>query len=243
MIRVATIVKDEAHRYWGAALEAWATFADDIVVFDDDSSDETKEMAERAGADVFNLFDGKDMWGNETPHRAALFNYAMSKSEPGDVVFWLDADMVPCKDPTKFFDVEVGCYAFILYDLWREDSQGLFYRSDHWWRGHEVPRVWALRVPATYDPTKYRWEGRGIHSGHIPSSYFDIHEPTSMVLPKDMGLLHYGYYSEQDRRDRYERYLGVRHKLRPEELEHARTILDPEPNLVKLPFNPELKLY
>ena len=191
-VRIATIVKDEAHRYWESALNAWATFADDIVVFDDDSTDETKQIAEDAGCDVFTLLDHTDMWGNETPHRAALFTYAMGKSDPGDIVFWLDADMVPARDPRKFFDVSVDGYAFNLYDLWGKDTTRLRYRSDDWWRGHDHARVWALRVPDGFKSTDYKWGGRGIHSGHIPASYF-TQDFKSMALPKDMGLLHYGY--------------------------------------------------
>ena len=240
-VRIATIVKDEAHRYWGSALEKWATFADDIIVFDDDSTDETKEMAEDASCDVFTLFDNTDMWGNETPHRAALFAYAMGKSDPGDIVFWLDADMVPARDPSKFFDVAVDGYSFYLYDLWGQDSTGLRYRSDAWWRGHDFARVWALRVPDGFKSTDYPWGTRGIHAGHIPESYFTP-DFQSMVLPKDMGLLHYGYYTGQDRIDRHDRYLGVRHKLTESELKHASTILDPEPKLIRLPFNPDLEL-
>jgi len=241
-VRIATIVKDEAHRYWGSALDAWATFADDVVVFDDGSTDETKEMAEDAGCDVFTLFDNKDMWGNEAPHRAALFAYAMGKSDPGDIVFWLDADMVPAKDPRKFFDVNgVNSFSFYLYDLWGQDSTGLRYRSDAWWRGHDYPRVWALRVPDGFSSVDYKWGTRGIHSGHIPESYFQ-QDLKNMVLPRDMGLLHYGYYTEQDRGDRHERYLSVRNKLTEPELEHACTILDDTPNLVRLPFKPEIEL-
>ena len=241
MIRIATIVKDEAHRYWGSALRQWATFADYIIVIDDDSTDETKDMAEEAGCDVFTLFDNTDMWGNETPHRAALFAYAMGKADPGDIVFWLDADMVPARDPSKFFDVKCDGYSFCLYDLWGQDSSGLRYRSDNWWRGHENPRVWALRVPDDFDQTDVEWGTRGIHSGHIPGSWFTP-EFQTMVLPKDMGLLHYGYYTERDRQNRYDSYIGIRHKLSESEFKHATTIMDPDPKLLKLPFTPELEL-
>ena len=242
MIRIATIVQDEAHRYWGSALAAWKSFADDIVVFDDDSSDETKEMAEDEGCDIFTLFDCKDMWGNESSHRAALFAYAMGKSDPGDIVFWLDADMVPARNPSKFFAVEgVASFSFYLYDLWGKDSKAIWYRSDDWWKGHAYPRVWAVRVPERFSAAAYEWSGRGIHAGHLPPDWF-TQNPGTMVLPKDMALLHYGYYTGQDRRDRHERYHGVRHKLHPEEIEHANTILDSEPSLFRLPFTPELEL-
>jgi len=244
MIRVATIVKDEAGRYFESALAAWQTFADDIIVFDDDSTDNTKQLAESAGADVFNLIDGTDMWGNEAPHRSALFNYAMRKADPDDVIFWLDADMVPAKDPTKFFAIEnLNAWSFNLYDLWGQDQDGrTLYRTDDYWRGHYSPRVWALRKPASYDSESIKWDYRGIHSGHIPSMWFNRPDLKVMIMPTGTSLLHYGYYTQQDREDRHTRYLSVRAQLNPAELAHAQTILDISPILSRLPFTPNLTL-
>jgi len=241
LIRVATIVKNEEHRYWRSALEAWQTFAEDIIVFDDDSEDDTRKIADEMGCDTFNLIDNTDMWGNETPHRAALFNYAMSKAEVDDVIFWLDADMVPAKDPTKFFDVEgPRSWAFKLYDLWAPSM----YRTDEFWRGHLFPRVWAIRKPEDYLASDNVWEGRGIHSGHIPASWWkkESNFTPQMMMPADLSLLHYGYYTPQDRYDRDERYQSVKFHLTPEEIAHAETILDVEPVLRQLPFTPTLTL-
>ena len=239
-IIIATIVKDEAHRYWRSALEAWSDFADSIVVFDDDSTDDTKDIAEEfEKVDLFRLIDGKDMWGNEAPHRAALFNYAMRKGEEGDVVFWLDADMVPLQDPREIFESGGDTFAFKLYDLWGKNV----YREDSWWRGHQNHRVWALRIPAQFDGKDYEWaNARGIHSGHIPGSWWLKNNGPVVYLPQEYSLLHYGYRSDADRRERIERYMGVRHLLTESELRHAQSIGDPSPNLRKLYVKPDYPL-
>ena len=184
------------------------------------------------------------MWGNETPHRAALFNYAMRKADPDDVILWLDADMVPAKDPSKFFDVEgVEAWAFPLYDLWgKSHDSGLLYRADDYWDAHNNHRVWALRRPEEFDSTTIRWDGRGIHSGHIPSSWWDGLTRPPMIMPKDMALLHYGYFDDDDRSDRHKRYLSVKNQLTTHELAHAQTIIDPTPNLRTLQFTPDMTL-
>jgi glycosyltransferase involved in cell wall biosynthesis len=236
---IATIVKDEASRYWRSALEAWSEFADLVVVFDDDSTDDTRSIAEEFDkVDLFRLIDGQDMWGNEAPHRAALFNYAMLKGETGDVVFWLDADMVPTEDPRPYFQAGGETFAFYLYDLW---GKGL-YRSDTYWRGHEGQRVWGLRIPKDFDATRYEWANRGLHSGHIPGSWWLIHNGPVVYVPRSCSLLHYGYYTEADRADRHERYVNARRHLTPGELAHAKSIMDPKPTLKKLMLNPKWEL-
>lgn len=230
-IIVATVVKDEAHRYWRSALEAWSEFADSIVVLDDDSTDGTKEIAEEfEKVDLFRLIDGQDLWGHESAHRAALFTYAMRKGEAGDVVFWLDADMVPTEDPRPYFMAGGDTFAFYLYDLWGKNR----YRSDTYWRGHENQRVWAVRVPEGFNSADYEWGHRGLHSGHIPGSWWLKHSGSVIYLPRSCSLLHYGYYTLSDKEDRHQRYLNARRHLTGSELAHAQSIMDPEPSCKKL---------
>ena len=118
------------------------------------------------------------------------------------------------------------------------------YRSDDFWQGHVHGRVWAIRKPENYDSLENEWEKRGIHSGHIPPSYWERKSNfvPQLNMPADMGLLHYGYYTPQDRIDRDERYRAVKLQLTPAEIAHASTILDPHPALRQLPFTPDLTL-
>ena len=189
------------------------------------------------------LPDNTDLWGKEAQHRAALFALALGYAEEGDVILWLDADMIPASDPRKFFAPEdVDAWAFPLYDLWGRDGHNrLVYRCDSYWMGHRNPRVWAIRKTDDFDAESLGWpEARGIHSGHIPTSYF-TEERVILTMPSTCALLHYGYYTEQDRTERVQRYDDVRVLLGPDERAHAASIMD-VPELRTLPIPPDYGL-
>ena len=79
-------------------------------------------------------------------------------------------------------------------------------------------------------------------SGHIPRTWDNFDRSAPLIVPQDYALLHYGYHTEEDRVDRHERYLMVQDMMSEEEIAHARSIVDPEPVLKRLPFKPEYEL-
>jgi hypothetical protein len=238
-VNVACLVKDEADRYWKDALQAWSEFADTIFVLDDLSEDATLDIA-KGFPKVENCSPPSgytEAWGDETKYRKWLYDYAVRNTETGGVVFWLDADMVPLKDPREFFEIDLfDTFGFTLYDLW--ETEPCFYRTDSFWKGHTNHRIWAIRITEGLESDS-EWSGRGIHCGHLPSNY----RPTSICyIPEDFSLLHYGYATPADRMDRDARYKSVSHILSDFERAHAQSILDPQPVLEALPFEPAWEL-
>lgn len=240
-IHVLTVCKDEAGRYLRSALEAWLTFADDVFFLDDDSEDESKEIAGSFDDVIFvePNFDAGQMWGHEAKYRQALFEFGWVNADEGDVLFWEDCDMCPIQDPTQFFEMEsVERWAFYLYDLWSTDDthrQGQYgrgrfdYRDDPpFWRAHEAPRTWAVRV-TDEDVNDFEWTERGVHCGHLPANYL-FRDRETVIVPKTHGIGHWGYHDVEDQRRKYEQYMEVEDHLENFERQHAESIMD-EPRL------------
>ena len=230
---VATMTKNEADRYLGSALQIWSELADTILFLDDLSEDDTREIASKFDK-VRNISPPSgysEAWGDETRYRKYLFDYARDYADVGDVVIWLDADMIPMQDPREFFEETCfDSFYFLLYDLW--DLELAKYRNEPpFWVGHTNPRLWAIRITEEVKTRKYDWQGRGIHCGHVPFS-FDAENLCGM--PPDFAILHYGYATPEDREDRDARYQAVSHQLTGFEKKHAATILT-TPDLASLP--------
>ena len=240
-IVVAAMVRNEEGRFLRSALSAWKQFADEVLILDDHSEDESVAIAEAAGATIVSSAMTEAAWGAETPLRAQLWNEACARTENGDIIFILDADMVPARNPREFFEAVPNAegFAFPLYDLWAEYSDKmLMYRSDQFWQGHNNPRVWAVRRQDA-PPEGWQWGERGIHCGHLPLNF---RVKSLATVPKDYALLHYAYVDEKRRQEKYKQYKTVRPQLSAFEWAHAQSILDPAPFLKTLPFKNEFHL-
>lgn len=227
---VASLVKNEANRMLSQALAAWQDFADEILILDDSSEDESIEICHEAGAIVHARASEQAAWGNESSARASLLRLAVQVA--CDWIFVLDADMIPLCNPRRLFNSSAEAVSFRLYDLWTTNP--CQYRNDGFWHAHRVPRVWAVRTDSL--PADPSWSGRGIHSGHLPTNY---QTQRIITAPQDYSLLHYAYSREDWRVEKHARYLSLATDLGEFEREHAESIIDPEPNLEPLPWEPE----
>ena len=229
---VAALVRNEAGRFLPSALAAWQDFADDVLILDDNSTDNTRELARSFGC-IVHKRDSEPMWGRESLARQQLFDLACQHTQPGDYVFVLDADMTPARNPRSMMLNQPGAVAFRLFDMWSPRM----YRDDAYWNAHNHPRIWMFRRPERSDWT---WNDRGIHCGHLPSN-FTI-DRQSAVAPWDMGILHFAYSDPELRAAKYAQYASQFHQLGPHEQRHAESIMDPNPRLVPLYFECEYGL-
>lgn len=241
-IITACMARNEADRFWRSALEAWADFSDEIIVLDDWSEDDTHTIAEEEyGATVYTGAGTDGAWGKESPARQQLWGLSVRDASVGDIILILDADMIPARDPRPIFEMsKADAFAFPLYDLWGRDADGrLLYRDDAYWRGHTFPRFWAIRVKEGFHDREWKWSERGIHSGHLPQNYSPERHA---FVPRDHSLLHYAYLTPELRRKKHAQYMSVADQLSSDEAAHAASIIDEEPNLRRLPFEPEYEL-
>ena len=239
-ILVAALIKNEAERFLPSALKAWGSFADKILILDDNSEDESVFIAQAAGAEVVSRNVTIDAWGAESSAREHLWLEAVKRTEIGDYIFILDADMTPVKNPVKLLEGEPSAIAFPLFDLWAEYSDGmLMYREDGLWQyGLSHPRIWmARREEEPLDGWKFNT--RGVHCGHLP---VNLDYDNIIFAPQDYGLLHYAYLDSELRNGKFKQYYDVKEQLDERERAHAQSILDQNPKMKVLEFEPELRL-
>lgn len=217
----AVLAKDEADRYLKPVIEHCLTFSDTVLVLDDGSTDNTIDLAVSLGAVVRTRAIGAlTAWGNESPARAELWDWAAAEAGDGWVLI-NDADMILKGDVrglTKSWDV--NSWAFPLLDLWTPD--GKYYRQDGFWQGHLNARPWLFapsRVPEGWRP---EWPTRGVHCGHAPSNYPLV----CGIAPTDVVWHHWAYASPADRVRKAQRYETVTNQLTEFERRHAESILD-----------------
>lgn len=236
-LTVVSMVRNEGGRFFRDALSIWNQFADLILVLDDDSTDNTRELAVEAGA-IVKCRQSKPAWGNEAPARKELWDFAMDVAPDDGWLLFLDADMIPARSPRELLaSTSSDAWAFVLFDLWAEKQGKLYYREDAYWQGHLHPRIWLIKKPK---PQDWTWNDRGIHCGHLPLN-FSLQKGAGLA-PFDMGLLHGAYLTEALREAKRGLYGAVSTISTSHEVRHAQSIMDPNPRLLPLPFTPEYTL-
>ena len=237
-----TMVRNEADRFLRSALGVWSLFSDAIIALDDHSDDATPELLSDNPKVIWAESDSPVFaWGAESGPRQKLWKLAWHASKPGDWLFWLDADMIPSRNPRDFLGhSSATAWNFRLYDLWHVDRWSrLLYRSDGFWRGHLHPRTWLIRRPDAEPSDGWQWSDRGIHCGHFP---LNLRADVIGVATVDYSILHYAYSSTDLRVAKHDQYLATAKLLTDSERQHAASIMDPNPNLVPLPFTPDYRL-
>lgn len=200
-------------------------FSSKVLVLDDNSTDGSDRLAWRLGCDV-RPWTGEQMWGCESPARAALYDWGAQEAGDG----WLliaDADMVLHGDPRPLtLSTQCNAWAWPLWDLWNDER---YYRADGHWQGHVHPRVWMVK-PSALKETPI-WPRRGLHTGHFPQNFpyqvgnaNPIYNSGAELI--SLGWLHLAYVKPEDRRKKMRQYLDKADQLSPFERAHAMSVGD-----------------
>jgi len=205
----AILARNEADRYLEEVLTDVARFCDEIVVVDDDSADNTRDICGRWAA-VHHAKDdsGGGFWGtDETNLRRLLWELASDAGGPDSWTYVFDADhlltgITPDDFRTLCRAENINVWAFRLFDCWERGPYR--HRTDGYWQAWRTPRPWLFRASPRRDFVA-QWDARGIHSGHCPANY----EGHIAVVPSMVGIIHLGYTKVADRAEKARKYLDL----------------------------------
>ena len=216
------IVHNELGRYLVPCVQSLASFCDEIRVWDDGSTDGTREALARHPAVKVTGTDERRFFDHEGLARQAALEWTM-EANPTHVLA-IDADELILEGEKLRAQLEHSeVWSLCMREVWKARRETLEIRQDGGWCEHPVPILW--RVPRMLS-NRWRIPNRALASGRTPA-------PVSHLRPRftDVAIYHFGWACKDDRRDRYERY--VRHDNgRFHRNSHIQSIMWPDMDIV-----------
>jgi glycosyltransferase involved in cell wall biosynthesis len=217
----AMIMRNEANRYLDEVLSKAKEYSDKIVILDDNSDDNSVEVAEKHKAQVYAHEDEPLFWREEHSLREYLWKEILPReAEPGDWVLALDCDEILGEQ--FLFSKEmmlrqetVGTYSFQLFEAWGSRDK---IRIDKYWnpRGKETPLLTRFEPSVNYIFPKI-----GLHCGRLPMNSL------TPVVPSGCSLLHLGWSNPDEHEEKIERYLKNDPSPHPQMVEHYKSMREP----------------
>ena len=222
------LVRNEEGRYLREVIEHAATYADDFVIIDDGSTDETVAVCRKAvGSRPLTLIEnGESRFANEVVVRTQQWGVTMS-TKP-DWALFLDADeifedRIRNQIPTLIDQDVADVIGFRLFDMWDPNH----YRHDSLWCSHRFHRPFLVRSRPDF---VFRFPNARQHCGRLPMNVVELPN-----LLSDVRLKHLGWMRPDDRHAKYERYRTLDPDAQFGSAEQYASILNPNPHLV--PFD------
>jgi glycosyltransferase involved in cell wall biosynthesis len=225
-LTAAMITRNESDRYLDEILTDLTEYCTEIVILDDSSDDETKEVI--TSYDNTHLYTtGKPMFReSEARIKDILWRQILPKHKP-EYVLTIDADekLDPrFKDKVQdFLDIPgFNRIGFTILECWGDKDM---IRVDKGWNpaGKITPLInrWLPQVNYCFPPLK-------LHTGRAP-----LNQPHPMLF-SGYFMIHYGYADPEDIKRKREWYMTEDTNPAPEMAAHYHSMFDEKPVLVPL---------
>jgi glycosyltransferase involved in cell wall biosynthesis len=156
-------------------------YCDEIVIWDDGSTDNSVEVASRYTNHIFS--NGLNDQMNELQHKQFMLDRAIELGATH--IFWLDCDeIVECKGiqlmrwACENWPDGLDAYSFLELNLWRSQR---WIRTDSLFAVSRFVRLWKVTPNITFKVE------RGVHKRLYPSTIKNIKEAP-------FGVIHYGFW-------------------------------------------------
>lgn len=211
-------VKNEADRYLDFVVQWSLGFLDDLLVYDDQSTDASRDIAERRGARVVTREPGTPAFLEHEGYfrQAAYANLVRCFSPgPGDWIFAIDADevVISAQDERSTIEANIAnaesksavAVLVPVPEVWyATDDDGVLrdphVRTDGLWPTIAGTRLFAYRPGGEYRLAKM---GCGAEPTYVAQGR---HTPAVGLY-----LMHYGYAADADQKAKWARYGSIEH--------------------------------
>ena len=176
-------------------LKHLSKFCDDIVIYDNGSTDNSREIASKYTKHIIGPKVNDD-FRNELKHKQELLELALSLNP--DWIVWLDADEVFDRDGENFgiralckYGQTKGIDGFLFqeFNLWKNENQ---YRVDENWHTNWQPRLWKNNGKLAFK-VKY-----GLHH----STFLHLKK----IRPSEIKVIHYAFSTTEKINEKYQMY-------------------------------------
>ena len=173
-------------------------FCDDIVIYDDGSTDNSYEIASKFSKNIIRSVENN--FKKEIGHKQKLLELALSLKP--DWIVWLDADEVFDRDGElhairnlcKYGESkEIDGFSFQEFNLWKNSSE---YRADEEWH-----KLWRIRL----------WRNTGELKFDVKDGLHLRQYPLGLKTDRrtDIKVIHYGFASEENVNKKYSNYQSL----------------------------------
>ncbi len=195
------VVKNESHRYLDAMLKHVSWYLDDIMIVDDQSVDDTVDIASRYAKVEVRPDHIPSFLENESAFREFAWKELEERFSPSqnDWILSIDADEFIIADHprddlldlTKTSDVGVN---IPIPELWTLDPPMI--RVDGFWNKNMSPRFFRYMPGGTFSGKKM---GCPPYPTYVKSGMVSNH----------LEILHVGYADQSDLEEKYSRYSSI----------------------------------
>jgi glycosyltransferase involved in cell wall biosynthesis len=171
-------------------------WADQIVIYDDGSTDGSQHVYEEYTTKDLMILSDKNEFANELFHKQEMLELAL-KLDP-DWIGWTDGDAIFDREATydlpgvidRLETMGGDAAYFHNVNLWKSES---WYRVDNAWDGLDHVCLWKNNGSLHYDPVAM------LHQNQYPRGL-------NKILHTGNRLLHYGFTSREKIVEKYLRY-------------------------------------
>jgi glycosyltransferase involved in cell wall biosynthesis len=200
------VIRNEEHRYLADFITHHQYVFDDIFVFDDNSTDRTRDICTYNGLTVVKA-DGVSFLEHEGKFRYQAWQKFEEKMKPSanDWVFAIDADeflvaQVGVTKSTVHSTIDLAEYFNYISvqtkinEIWKVENGKCYERKDGLWDRIKASRLFKYQQNGT-------WNMKAMGCGSVPT-YARVPD----FKTKNINLLHFGYATKEDQAIKFERY-------------------------------------